>query len=136
MSFVLDASVTLAWILPGQITPLSEAALDRVMRDSAAVPAIWHFEGVSVLSREVSSGALSRNLADKFLLELETLDIRVEHRLAPMARLLALSASYNLTGYDAAYLELALHAHLPLATLDGDLATAARSIGVRLFLAA
>ena len=41
-----------------------------------------------------------------------------------------LADRYGLTTYDAAYLELALRRRLPLATLDQQLANAARSAGV------
>ena len=37
---------------------------------------------------------------------------------------------YNLSAYDAAYLELALRKSLPLATLDAQLDAAARQAGV------
>jgi len=46
---------------------------------------------------------------------------------------LQLARRYGLSAYDASYLELALRAGLPLATLDGDLVQVARKAGVRLF---
>jgi len=47
-------------------------------------------------------------------------------------RVQRLSRQYSLTAYDAAYLDLALDSGLPLATLDEDLASAARKARVRL----
>lgn len=44
--------------------------------------------------------------------------------------LLHLARKHRLTAYDAAYLELALRAAAPLATLDDRLARAARAEGV------
>ena len=44
-----------------------------------------------------------------------------------------LADRHGLTTYDAAYLELALRLGVPLATLDQDLARAAREAGVPLF---
>jgi len=41
-----------------------------------------------------------------------------------------LARQHSLTEYDAAYLELAFRAGLPLATLDAPLEAAARAIGV------
>lgn len=41
-----------------------------------------------------------------------------------------LAALYNLTLYDAAYLELAQRKRIPLATLDGALTRAAQAAGV------
>ena len=45
-----------------------------------------------------------------------------------------LAALHRLTAYDAAYLELALRRRLPLATLDAELAVAARAEDVPLLL--
>ncbi len=42
----------------------------------------------------------------------------------------SISNGYQLTVYDAAYLELAERTRLPLATLDGDLRTAALAASV------
>lgn len=45
---------------------------------------------------------------------------------------LLLARTHRLTAYDAAYLELALRLHLPLATRDAALAAAATAAGVAL----
>ncbi len=50
-----------------------------------------------------------------------------------MPHLLKLAHTHGLTAYDAAYLDLALREHLPLAMLDADLAAAARAAGVAMF---
>lgn len=44
-----------------------------------------------------------------------------------------LARRYNLTIYEAAYLELAQRKHLPLATVDHALIKAAKKAGVALF---
>jgi predicted nucleic acid-binding protein len=44
-----------------------------------------------------------------------------------------LAIEHGLSGYDAAYLELAIRKGLPLATLDEDLQKAAQAAGVDLF---
>jgi predicted nucleic acid-binding protein len=48
---------------------------------------------------------------------------------------LQLARRYRLSSYDASYLELALRAALPLATLDEDLRRAAQKAGVKHFKA-
>jgi predicted nucleic acid-binding protein len=48
-----------------------------------------------------------------------------------LTEILQLARRYRLSSYDASYLELALRKGLPLATLDADLAKAARKSGVR-----
>jgi predicted nucleic acid-binding protein len=66
-----------------------------------------------------------------FLVDLARLRIDLE-RQADGEILLALARTHRLTAYDAAYLELALRADAPLATLDRKLAAAARAAGVPL----
>jgi predicted nucleic acid-binding protein len=46
-----------------------------------------------------------------------------------------LAREYELSAYDAAYLDLAIRQGPPLATLDNKLKTAGRSAGVKLFQA-
>jgi len=40
--------------------------------------------------------------------------------------------AYQLTAYDASYLEVALRMHLPLATLDDELIVASKASGAEL----
>lgn len=65
---------------------------------------------------------------------LRQLPVAIEHRPATWLcqQILPLTRAYRLSAYDAAYLELARREGLPLATLDGDLQSAARAHGVAL----
>jgi predicted nucleic acid-binding protein len=58
-------------------------------------------------------------------------DDREPHVLGPA--LVRVARAQGLTAYDAAYLELAARARLPLATRDSDLREAAGRAGVDLF---
>ena len=44
-----------------------------------------------------------------------------------------LADEHGLTVYDAAYLDLAVHEAIPLASLDGQLIRAAKGVGIPLF---
>jgi len=44
-----------------------------------------------------------------------------------------IAREYNLTAYDAAYLELALRRNLPIATLDNPLAKAAKKLEIPVY---
>lgn len=55
-----------------------------------------------------------------------------EQASADTSRVEAIAREYRLTGYDAAYLELAQRLNLPLATLDKELLLAAPAAGVTL----
>ena len=50
-----------------------------------------------------------------------------------MTSIFSLANDHNLSVYDAAYLELALRHHVPLATLDADLRKAATKVNVAIF---
>lgn len=50
-----------------------------------------------------------------------------------MTSILTLAREYNLSAYDAAFLDLALRFGVPLATLDVDLRKAAVKVGVVIF---
>src|SRR2546425_3904544 len=70
-----------------------------------------------------------------FLEDIQSLDITVDdesfgHIFGNVHRF---AVEHGLSGYDAAYLELAIRKGRPLATLDEDLQRAARVAGVKLF---
>ena len=67
-----------------------------------------------------------------FVKLLNELDIQVDRPpvMQPFDSTLLLARTYNLSAYDAAYLELALREGMPLATLDSRLHQAAVTAGV------
>jgi len=77
---------------------------------------------------------ISRDLIRTFLGDLKTLAIVLQELEADAVfnRVQSLSREYGLTPYDAAYLDLAKTASLPLATLDQDLIQACRKANVEL----
>ena len=56
--------------------------------------------------------------------------MEIDAELPDAAQLLALALRYDLSSYDATYLDLALRRQLPVATQDVALAQAARLSGV------
>jgi predicted nucleic acid-binding protein len=94
----------------------------------------WAFEGASVLSTAERRGRMNAAAQAVFLERLRQLPIAIEHRPAAWLaqQILPLARTYNLSAYDAAYLELAIREELPLATLDDDLRRAASAAGVTL----
>jgi len=57
----------------------------------------------------------------------------VQPRSVMMSAALALAREHGLSAYDAAYLELAIRAGAPVATLDNVLRAAARKAGVEVY---
>jgi predicted nucleic acid-binding protein len=77
-------------------------------------------------------GRIDRASVTRFARDLAALPIRIEppHTPAAWDAVIRVATKHQLTVYDAAYLELAERARLPLATLDGDLRKASLVAGV------
>lgn len=99
--------------------------LARIRGDEAWVPSLWWFEVRNTLLVSERRGRLTEADTTAFLAALSRLAISVDR--PPSDDVLALARRRNLTVYDAAYLELARRADMPLATLDRRLALAARA---------
>lgn len=125
--YVLDASVTMAWCFEDQQTSYSEAAL-KAVGDGAVpiVPTLWIYEISNVLALANREGVLDRAKAATFWRKVRKA-VEVDEKTDEDAglRIMDLAERHGLTAYDAAYLELALRAALPLATLDKKLRKAA-----------
>jgi predicted nucleic acid-binding protein len=138
MEIVLDASVTLAWLVR-RLDPIEERWADEVLgmiqTRGALVPALWFPEVANgVLAAERRAGASPATSAS-FMALIDILPI-VEDTMRPaaaQARVLSLARTYELTGYDATYLELVLRTGRTLATFDRQLAEAVHKAGGRVF---
>lgn len=111
MTFVLDTSVSLTWLLD-DASPRHRSqafgALNRLRAEAgvAHVPATWSLEVANVIARVEGQGLVAEAQSTAFL--------------------------EMLSAYDASYLELAMRMGLPLATLDTDMRRAAPKAGVEL----
>ncbi len=138
MSFVLDNSVTMRWFFgDGKPQDLAYAGrvLDAMQDAKALVPMTWELEVANVIAKAEEKALVTEARSGAFLEMLEDVDIEVDtatfaHALSDT---LQLARRYQLSAYDASYLELALRTGLPLATLDEDLQKAARKAGVKKF---
>jgi predicted nucleic acid-binding protein len=136
MSFVSDSSVTLNWCFPNEHTQATIALLRDSMRRAIFVPAIWPFEMSNVLGTARRKGRISEMDLQTVTEMIISMDLHIEPspRLSDISRLLGTMSLHTLTAYDAAYLLLAQNLKLPLATLDTQLAHAAKLAGVPLLL--
>lgn len=136
--FVLDASVALSWCFEDEADAAGDAVLRRLATEGATVPAIWPLEVGNVLLAAEQQGRITPAGSARFLALLDALPIAVDTQTAARAprEILTVARAHGLSTYDAAYLELAARGGLPLATRDGTLAAAARSLGLPLLLPA
>jgi len=116
--FVLDNTVTMAWCFTEEATEFTEVLLNRLsnLTDTALVPALWLYEVVNVAEMAVRKGRISKEKATSFFESLADLPIEIEDlsRREVFVSVRGLAERYVLTGYDAAYLELAIRHRLPL----------------------
>jgi predicted nucleic acid-binding protein len=134
MSFVLDSSVTLAWIYADEITEAVRDLFERVKSDGAWIPMLWRWEVANALQMNVRRGRQGADFRDAALSNLAWFPIKVDPQAEPEAWFGALSLAerHRLTVYDAAYLEIAQRRQIPLATLDNQLRAAAEAEGVEI----
>jgi len=128
--------VALAWFIDHPV-PAYALRVEQVLADGgrAVVPALWHLEVANGFVVAERRGAISAGDTMQALHKLELLLIQsIESIPAPLSlrRVLASARQFRLTAYDACYLELARDMQLPLATLDRQLANAAKQDGILL----
>jgi predicted nucleic acid-binding protein len=135
--FVLDASVTLSWLLrdtSSRDASYAFAVLNalRTNETSAEVPVTWGLEIANVVARAEAKAQITEAQSEAFLTMLDAASIQADAATFThsLSETLQLGRRYRLSSYDASYLELALRAALPLATLDEDLRRAAEKAGV------
>jgi predicted nucleic acid-binding protein len=126
MSFVLDSSVALAWVLPDEGNAYADELLERLVAEGAVVPPIWPLEIGNVLLAALRRGRIGQTEFEAMVERLTRLpvDVDIEATDHALAGVLILAAQLGLTTYDAAYLDLALRRNLALATLDKRLRAA------------
>ncbi|MCL5102673.1 MAG: type II toxin-antitoxin system VapC family toxin [Armatimonadetes bacterium] len=132
--FVLDCSVAMSWCFEDEGDSYARFVQDEIGSRGVIVPSIWCMELINALVVGERRGRLAPAESAEFLSMIRKLPIEAE-AVPPKQTLddiLSLARSHNLSAYDAAYLQLAMRSHLPIATLDVRLADAARQIGVPL----
>ncbi len=133
---VVDASIVMAWCFDDERTEFTDEILDLVSAGAEiVVPAIWPLEIANALLTAERRKRISMAQTIVFLGRVARFSISVETMPLSNAfgEILSLARQHDLTEYDAAYAELALHFDLPLATLDAKLRRAAKAAGIRLF---
>jgi predicted nucleic acid-binding protein len=142
VTFVLDGSVALSWLLRGADAREASYAFAvlkalRAGGVGASVPITWGLEIANVLARAERKDQVTEAQSESFLEMLQATQIEADSATFTQALTdtLQLARRYRLSSYDASYLELALRAALPLATLDEDLRRAAQKAGVKHFKA-
>jgi len=130
----IDASLSLQWFLEDEADRgYSLSVLRRLSEDTALVPILWFYEVGNGLIMACRRKRITYDQAAAYLARVRQLPIAVDTlAIEKILDLPDLAITYELTNYDAAYLELAIRKRLPLATTDGALRRAAVKTGVPL----
>jgi predicted nucleic acid-binding protein len=128
--FVVDASVSAAWLLPNEATDETEAALQATTTLDVWVPALWLLEMGNLLLSAQRRKRITSDKRRELAQAAAGLRIKVDREPVSIVALDELAARHDLSAYDATYLELALRRRLPLATQDEALISAMAAAGV------
>lgn len=130
MTFVLDSSLAMAFVLRDEASAATDAVLDRLGQGAKAfVPALWRWEVANVLLMAERRGRIASADAHRHMLHLKNLPIEVDEASWDEAWSAAhlLAQKHRLTACDAAYLEAAIRHGAPLGSLDEELRAAAKA---------
>jgi predicted nucleic acid-binding protein len=129
---VADASFCGAWVLADESSGAAESLLARIISGSVqlVVPALWHYEMLNLLRSAVRRKRLAKEDLDLTVEALERVPMTLEDLPGAPARrrILHLAMQFDLSSYDAAYLELADRFKIALQTNDAKLAAAAKQL--------
>jgi predicted nucleic acid-binding protein len=125
----------LKWFLEDETDRVYSLAILRSLSEEnrPVVPWLWYYEIANALLIQVHRKRLPFDAVEIFLglidempIDIDAADKRVILQLPHLAR------RYNLTSYDAAFLELAQRLQIPLASSDQQLVRAAKEGGITL----
>lgn len=132
-AFLLDCSVALGAFFEDEQDDYSMAVWRSLESAQALVPALWHLEMGSILSRAVRGGRITRAALDDCWARLADVGLHTLPLHGDARHFTQRAADWGLGAYDACYLDAALAQRVPLASKDRQLCEAARRIGVPLY---
>ncbi|QWB86674.1 hypothetical protein JRD95_00728 [Rickettsia parkeri] len=101
VSFVLDSSIALSWLMPDEVASLD--ILDKTITEGAIVPAIWGLEIGNVLLCAERAKRLTANQRYQAIYTLKDLYIKIDQITLEHIwfETMDLGVQYGLTLYDA-----------------------------------
>ncbi len=130
MAMVIDASVAAAWCFRDEEgSAQADAVMARTAEEAGIVPGIFWHEMRNILSVAERKGRIAALEADRHIDRLRTLPLATDEA-QDDHETLGLTRRWNLSAYDAAYLETARRRGAGIATFDRKLAAAAEKEAV------
>jgi len=130
MEVVFDCSAIIACLAPDESPPETWRAM--LAESTIVAPPILPTELANALLMAQKRKRLTAQDVARAITALKSLAVECESAHVGLSAdaVRSLALAYDLTAYDAAYLEMAARRGLPLATLDDDLKRAARKLKV------
>lgn len=130
--YVLDCSVAMTWFFADEYTASTNALKEMFREGAVIVPTIWPLEVANVLWSTERQKRIKPYQSEKIKHLIQKLPIEVDNHLEsdPLGNTLELAREYDISVYDASYMDLSLRLGIPLASLDNKLRTAATSAGI------
>lgn len=131
-SFVIDASATAPLLFADEAIRLSPEQRDRMAEAVLTAPRHWLFETANMVLIAERRGRIAEAERPICISILRKLGVKLDDESDEQAwsSSLELARAYNLSLYDAAYLEQALRTGQGLLTFDTDLSNAARACSI------
>jgi predicted nucleic acid-binding protein len=137
MRLVADISVVLAWFFDETHTPRALTVLHRVEHAGLLVPPLWWCELENGILMGERRGRKTPADSAAFLKLVRALPIQTDdvprHRVSD--DILDIGRRFQLTAFDATYLELAVRESIELATFDAALLRSAGRLGAKVLSA-
>ena len=133
MIYVFDASFAGAFIIPDEKNPGVEKIRANIGEDEEIfVPQLFWYEIASIFRNVIRHKRFTFDEVLNFFPSLTAIRLTSDFETSPgyAEKLLRLCNDYNLSSYDASYLELAERKRAALCTLDDKLTAAAKKRGV------
>ena len=135
--FVLDASVALAWFVDNPVAAYAVRVRKSLARDARAlVPGLWHLEMANGFAVAERRGILTSANSTAGIAAIEQLLVQSIENSADfisLRQVLTTARDFQLSAYDAVYIDTARRQRLPIATLDRRLLSAAQQGGVEVY---
>jgi predicted nucleic acid-binding protein len=134
MTYVIDSSFGAAHSLPDEQNDDIDSFFDSLTdHDILSVPQLFWYEISNIFKKTVMRKRIEAANAPKMLESVENLNLTTDTISGShySISLFTLARKYNLTCYDAAYLELAIRTQAVVGTLDGNLKEACIKAGLQ-----
>lgn len=128
MSFIIDASLAAAWLLPEEFSDAADEIVASITTP-CPVPSLFWYEIRNILVMAERRGRVATGGALISMERIRRLPLD-DAGIGGDGSCLLLAQKHTLSAYDAAYLALATNRSARLATLDHKLAAAARKENV------